>query len=514
MKHFYVPLSAHISLFITSIALLISQDASAQSCTPQGNESTFGTNNTWIGYVYQGMNFNTYKGFVTEGNATNPNFDESFGGNQVNYNTNGCAAYTDTFSVRYKLTQSFAPGNYIFTVGGDDGFRFSLDGGTTWAINQWNDQGYATATYTLALSGTYNMVLEYYEHFGSNRISFTVAQICTGTGDPTVYGTNNLWNGYIYQGMNFNMYKGQVTEGTSSNPAFDENFGTSGNTPVTYYTNSCSIQTQQFSARYRLQQTLTPAKYAFVIGGDDGYRFSLDGGATWVINQWQDQSYKTSSYTANLSGTYNMVLEYYQNGGANRINFSMSSSTLPVTLVNWTAKAISADEVQLQWACTDAVNFDHFIIQKSRDGVSFYNLETVPSVTSNSIAPQKYSYTDRSAINGTVFYRLAMVDIDGTTTYSSISRLSGDAAQNIRIFPTMVENGNLFIEAASTISRARLELFDMTGRKINEKEWAVLDGRQQVSLNGNNSHNLPTGSYIVRLSDNQSILAKQIIIVK
>jgi hypothetical protein len=144
-------------------------------------------------------------------------------------------------------------------VGGDDGYRLSLDGGATLAINNWNDHPYTTSTYSAALNGTYNMVIEFYQHFGSKRISYNVVPVCMGTGDPTVYGTNNTWNGYIYQGMNFNMYKGQVTEGASLNPNFDENFGNPngnpGGVPVTYNTNSCSILTQQFSARYRLRQS-------------------------------------------------------------------------------------------------------------------------------------------------------------------------------------------------------------------------------------------------------------------
>jgi hypothetical protein len=514
MKQFYAFLSlilGAVAFFIT--LLLINLSTQAQSCTPQGNQTTYGSNNTWIGYVYQGMNFNTYKGYVTEGNATSPNFDESFGGQQVNYNTNGCTVYTDTFSVRYKLTQTFANGNYQITVGGDDGYRLSLDGGATWAINQWNDQGYATTTYNIALNGSTNLVLEYYEHFGANRISFNITAICTGTGDPTVYGTNNVWNGYLYQGMNFNMYKGQVAEGSSSNPAFDENFGNPSGNNITYNTNSCSIQTNQFSARYRLQQTLAPAKYVITVGGDDGFRFSLDGGNTWVINKWNDQVYTTASYTATLSGSYNMVLEYYQNAGNDRVTFTMTSTLLPVTLVKWSATALSDNQAQLQWQTTNAVNFDHFIVQRSSDGVNFQDINTTPGFNNNSTI-QNYSYTDDFARNGNLYYRLAMVDIDGSVNYSNIISLSGNTTQNISIFPTMIENGSVYINAPQSVSRAKMELFDMNGRMINQKDWAVLEGRQQVPLTNNGHSTLPAGCYIVRLSDSQSVLAKQIIVVR
>jgi hypothetical protein len=52
----------------------------------------------------------------------------------------------------------------------------------------------------------------------------------------------------------------------------------------------------------------------------------------------------------------------------------------------------------------------------------------------------------------------------------------------------------------------------MNGRKLLAQDWATLQGRKQVSLTGNG--HLASGAYIVRLTDNQSILAKQIIIIK
>ncbi|MBS1655251.1 MAG: hypothetical protein JSU05_10435, partial [Bacteroidetes bacterium] len=166
---------------LLSVLFLSFYVSKSQTCNPQGDEVTYGTNNIWIGYVYDNMNLTSYKGSVTEGTTSNPDFDESFGGSNTTYNTNGCSVQTETFSVRYKLTKTFTSGNYDITVGGDDGYRLSLDGGATWVINKWVDQSYASTTYTAALNGTYNMVLEYYENGGDNRISISIGTSCTGT---------------------------------------------------------------------------------------------------------------------------------------------------------------------------------------------------------------------------------------------------------------------------------------------------------------------------------------------
>ena len=108
---------------------------------PAGDQTSYGTGNVWIGYVYQGSNFDTYKGYANEGSASSSNFDESFGGSGTNYSTNGCSIFTDVFSVRYKLTQTLTDGDYTFTVGGDDGFRLSIDGGSTWIYQSVGSPG-------------------------------------------------------------------------------------------------------------------------------------------------------------------------------------------------------------------------------------------------------------------------------------------------------------------------------------------------------------------------------------
>ena len=511
MDPLYTSVLKNLALSLAILVVASGQQVKAQACsTSQGDQTTYGTNNVWIGYAYTGTSFTNYMGYVNEGSTPNPNFDESFGGDNVTYSTNGCSFNTNGFSMRYKLSQALT-GSYTFTVGGDDGYRLSLDGGSTWAINNWGDHSYATSTITVNLTGTTNFVLEFYENGGANRISFNMVYNCTGTGTPTAYGSNNVWQGHLYQGANFDTYKGDVTEGAAMDPNFDESFGTANGN---YSTNSCFVVTENFSARYMLQQNLPFGTYVITVGGDDGYRLSLDGGTTWIINNWNAHAYAFSTYSATLSGTKNMVLEYFENGGDNRVSFAMTSTLLPVTLLSWSAMASynDPDQTQLKWTATNAVNFDHYIIQRSTDGQSFQDIQTVSSAITGGTV-QDYSYTDLFNYNGTLYYRLEMVDVDGKINYSNIVSLTRHSAKTAHIYPTIMDNNNLFVETPTAVRQARLEIFDMNGRKLQEKSWSVLEGRQQVTVSSNGG-TLPAGAYLVRLSNSQSTLVKQLILVK
>jgi hypothetical protein len=513
MKPFYKVFLIHFCLITGLLFLNKGSIATPLSCTPGGDQVTYGTNNVWMGYVYQGQNFNNYKGYITEGTASSMAFDESFGGNQVSYATNGCPAYTDTFSVRYKITKSFSNGYYTFTVGGDDGIRLSLDGGATWVINQWVDQGYTTYNYTVNLTGTYNIVFEYYEHFGLNRASFSVVAACIGNGDPSVYGTGNVWQGYLYQGMNFNLYKGYISEGNTANMSFDESF--IGNA-VNFSTSNCSVYTEQFSARFRLRKVFPAAQYMITIGGDDGYRFSIDGGVTWVINKWQDQGYNITTYTVNLSGTYNMVLEYYENGGANRISFNISNpSILPVKLSSWSVVPATDGKNQLKWKTQEDAGFDHYIIQRSTDEIQYSNIHTVGAQLNNNIEGNNYSYTDQIAYTGNLFYRLAMVEKDGSISYSSVAKVSMQTGSSaLKIYPTIVEDGYVTIQSGVAMDKASIALYDINGSCLMNKSVNFSGNQLRVALQSAYGSSLRAGAYILRISKGNDLIDKKIITIK
>ncbi len=501
-----------ILLFSTVLFLSLS---AAAACSPQGDQTTYGTNNVWIGYVYSSNNFLTYKGYVNEGISTNPNFDESFGGAQVSYNTNGCPLnVTDTFSVRYKLQQTFSDGDYTIVAGGDDGYRLSIDGGSTWLINNWSAHSYASTTSTVHLTGSVKLVLEYFENTGDNRIMFNITKNCGSSVDQSIYGTNNKWIGYVYSGYgasSFATFKGTISEGAVASPNFDEGFG---GDVATLNSSDCSIVTTGFSVRYRLNVNLSPASYTITVGGDDGYRLSLDGGTTWPIDAFTDHGYQTTAYKANLSGKYNMVLEYYENAGANRVTFNVAGGTvLPVSLTAFSGTLSNNLAVDLSWTTMDEKDMDSYEIQRSTDALTFSAIGTIASkdLQNVSATTNVYSYSDKNPAEGVAYYRIRAIGKDNYTYVSSIVTISNQVADAAKIYPTIVRNNQLYISSGKQLHNARLEFFDMNGKKISETGWNLLSGKQSVRMT--NGSVLPSGSYVARLTAEGKPVLQQMMLV-
>ena len=177
--------------------MLLCIAAHAQCPTPPGDQESYGTD-SWIGYVYSSTTSGanafaaTYRGYVSQATV----FNQNVGAAAIGSSTL-CGTYNDQFAIRYKMRKTFAPGNYTIVVGGDDGYRLSIDGGTSYIINNWNEHSYATSTITVALNGLTNLVLEYYEQGGDSQVSFAYG-LCSeplSTAPSTVSGTNLICSG-------------------------------------------------------------------------------------------------------------------------------------------------------------------------------------------------------------------------------------------------------------------------------------------------------------------------------
>lgn len=192
---------------------------------PPGDPSVY-PYGSWNGYVYASFNnappadafTQPYRGFVTQQLV----FDQNLGGGAIS-GPNVCGSYSDRFAVRFRA-QQYINGTLTFTVGGDDGYRFSIDGGQTWLIDNWGEHSYATTTSTTqTLSGTYNLVLEYYENGGDSRVSFNYTQ-CSATAPTSLSGSTCSENGVnlTATGGNGNRYQ-WGTGNTAGNNVFDNN---------------------------------------------------------------------------------------------------------------------------------------------------------------------------------------------------------------------------------------------------------------------------------------------------
>ncbi|WP_158605968.1 T9SS type A sorting domain-containing protein [Taibaiella sp. KBW10] len=110
------------------------------------------------------------------------------------------------------------------------------------------------------------------------------------------------------------------------------------------------------------------------------------------------------------------------------------AAPLPVTLADFSAKTNGCNTI-LNWVSKTEKEFARYEIQNSQDGREYRTIGTVAPKGDNST----YAYTQVNAAEGANYYRLKMIDRDGSFEYSNVKKVNV-ACSNIQLAPT-VTNG-------------------------------------------------------------------------
>lgn len=144
---------------------------------------------------------------------------------------------------------------------------------------------------------------------------------------------------------------------------------------------------------------------------------------------------------------------------------------LPVTLASFKVSKVE-NQALLQWTTSAETNTSHFEIQKSLNARDWTAIGTREAAKESS-ALLSYTYWDNQLAAGTLYYRLKMVDQDGTFAYSSIRNLLGENGTETIAFPNPVTS-RIFIKAADFNNITSVQLRNAAGQLVYEA--AKMDG--------------------------------------
>jgi ELWxxDGT repeat protein len=162
------------------------------------------------------------------------------------------------------------------------------------------------------------------------------------------------------------------------------------------------------------------------------------------------------------------------------------TNVLPLHLVSFTgSKENSANHIE--WKTTNEINTDQFVLERSIDGSSFNSIAIV-TATGNSM--NSYSYNDPVQVEK-AYYRLKMVDNDGSFTYSNIILIASENIQ-FRVYPNPVRDKVTLQLSSDELINSKARIIDMSGKVLQQ---LILHNRQQII----DVSQLPAGVYFLQL---------------
>jgi hypothetical protein len=185
-------------------------------------------------------------------------------------------------------------------------------------------------------------------------------------------------------------------------------------------------------------------------------------------------------------------------------------SVVPVILVSFNGK-LSGGKALLNWSTSQEINSDYFDVQRSLDGISYQSIGTV-AAAGNSSVPHQYQFTDNNTAAGVNFYRLKIMDKDGSFENSPIVLVRNMESAKIRTWPNpftdkiqvnllQQKNGNL-----------QVSISDASGKILRKINIPVTRGNNQFTVDQLNS--LSSGVYFMEIKDNTTSERSVIKVIK
>ena len=200
-----------------------------------------------------------------------------------------------------------------------------------------------------------------------------------------------------------------------------------------------------------------------------------------------------------MASSPSQLFSYHGFGTTQRAVSSLTFVQLPIKLSAFDISLDGSNSI-LNWTTETEIDSDGFEIQRSTDGESWEKLGYVRGQGQSSERVD-YTFTDSEIYPGPNYYRLKMIDLDGSFEYSQILVVdySGPSINdNILAYPTTTSDF-VYLKSDEIITgNTRIMIFSTALQRVRDEFWAKEQQLVRLDLS-----DLPNGPYFIYVVNKQ-----------
>lgn len=155
------------------------------------------------------------------------------------------------------------------------------------------------------------------------------------------------------------------------------------------------------------------------------------------------------------------------------------------------------DYNQLVWKTATEQNSDYFEVERSTNGSNFIRIGQVQAA-GNSLQARSYDFQDNAPHMGIGYYRLKMVDTDGSFDYSDVVAIAIKLRDNTAVFPVPTSNELNVVYDATVTGEITVNMVDALGKVLMTNIENTAQGFNQFRYDVSQ---LPVGAYFINIID-------------
>ncbi len=201
-----------------------------------------------------------------------------------------------------------------------------------------------------------------------------------------------------------------------------------------------------------------------------------------------------------VNGVYGATNTANATGGLTELVLTTNCITSPVSLLTFTAHVNGNNKAALQWITSSEISFSRFAIERSGDGRDYKEIGSRNANGNNS----NYTFDD-VLLPGITYYRLRIIDQDGTFSYSQVVTLKMEMKDISLVISPNPAKDQITVWYPLAMPGARIDLFGINGQLMFTQ--TVPAGSMQHSIN---IAALKAGQYILMYSNDGKKKASRI----
>lgn len=183
-------------------------------------------------------------------------------------------------------------------------------------------------------------------------------------------------------------------------------------------------------------------------------------------------------------------------------------TTLPVELISFNGMNVPEGNL-LEWQTASEFNTDHFVVERSDDGTVFAAIGEV-SAAGFSASSSSYSFVDEWPFPAAGYYRLRIVDRDGTEEYSHVILVSGPvSAATVQVMVIPEAHEIRFYCYSPENTELEFLVFNSQGILQEEKRNQPFNGSITFNVN---TMSLSPGMYVARIQFARKIFTQKFMV--
>lgn len=283
-------------------------------------------------------------------------------------------------------------------------------------------------------------------------------------------------------------------------------YGTPNSLQLLYYLDSNTSANVLTSANLSsFLGTWVEAKEVIKVGANGTYSITVkrvsDGLSLLSYTSSNIQTIRPSNtFTRPKWGIYRSLNSpsYLRDDSIRLSDIFIQEGVLPVKLTSFNAAIINKKTV-LNWMVENQVNLKQYEIECSNNGVDYSNLGLLKGINTST-----YSF-EFSYLNERQYYRLKMIDNDGTFSYSNIISLFKKGNVELTVYPNPAKD-YVAIATNRKNENTNLTITDAVGRLVTK--MAIISDTMNV-----NTSSFLNGMYHIQIIKNNQILCDYPLII-